>query len=57
MVLLGVENEDELDYWKGECYIMDIPHHIFHEPDVNGFTAMVVHPSVDSEMFRGLRLL
>jgi hypothetical protein len=57
MVLLGVENEDELEYWKDECYVMDIPYHIFREPDIDGFTAMVVHPSVDGEMFRSLKLL
>lgn len=57
MVLLGVEGENELEEWKDECYIMDIPHHTFFEPDVNGFTAMVVHPAVDGKMFKGLRLL
>ena len=57
MVLLGVENEDELYDWGDKCFNEDIPYHIFHEPDVDGFTAMVVHPAVDRKLFRDLKLL
>lgn len=57
MVLLGVEGEDDLYDWGDKCFYKGIPYHIFREPDIDGFTAMVVHPSVDGEMFRGLRLL
>lgn len=57
MVLLGVEGVNELEEWKDECDIMNIPHHTFFEPDVSGFTALVVHPAVGGEMFKDLRLL
>jgi len=57
MVLLGVDNEDDLYDWGDKCFYADVPYTIFREPDIDEFTAMAVHPGVNPDMFRDLRLL
>jgi len=57
MVLLGVKDEDELLYESNNLSLKDIPHRIFHEPDINQHTAVAIHPNVSGELFNHLKLL
>ena len=57
MVLLGVENEDELLNQANICLNKDILHKLFHEPDINQYTALAIDPSISGDMFKNLKLL
>jgi len=56
MVLLGVENEAELLEWKSRFGINQC--HLCREPDLaDQATALVVHPQIDPEIFKDVKIL
>ncbi len=58
MVLLAVENEESLKNWIDFFKKNHIIYNEFIEPDMNDqITAIAVCPSVDSKIFKDLKLL
>lgn len=59
VVLLGVRNRAALLNWKQRLDDARIVCEVFLEPDIGEGeeTALAVHPSVDSDLFRNLQLL
>ena len=57
-MILGVENEVELDAWEWVLHDLGIVCECFVEPDMDGQkTALAIHPGTNGRLFRSLRLL
>ncbi|MGH9759424.1 MAG: hypothetical protein ACREAC_01140, partial [Blastocatellia bacterium] len=58
IVMLGVKDEDHIDYWERELVTSGIVCEHFAEPDMRGeTTALAVHPMANGDLFRKLQLL
>ena len=55
MVILGVDNENELFKWKES--LIDMPHYVFVEPDLNNQITVIAALPTDIRIFRSLKLL
>ena len=58
LIVLGIENEIELNRWQHNLIEQGIVSEAFIEPDIgNQKTALAIHPSADPKLFKKLRLL
>ena len=58
LVILGVRDLNVLLHWEQLLRDSHINHAVFEEPDRGDeVTAIAVHPKVDPDLFRNLRLL
>jgi len=56
LVYLGVDNEEDLMYWKDKLYYKNINYEEFREPDIgNQLTAIAT--LTDGKIFRKLKLI
>jgi hypothetical protein len=58
MVVLGVDDQEELEHWESILSHERIRHEVFVEPDLGDQkTSLAVSPASNPRLFRKLRLL
>jgi hypothetical protein len=56
MVILGVENETDLQIYATAANNNKQPNALFYEPDINAYTALATIPE-NNEIYKHLKLL
>ena len=58
MVVLGVDDQKELEHWESKLKRAQVRHEVFVEPDMGDQkTSLAVSPASDPRLFRVLQLL